>query len=369
MQGCGALNDAVAAPDPRVFCFSSAGNWETAREPLHRLWESVTPVHIEFMRPGLDAHFATLSDAELAAHEAEHRTSGAGLGLAFGSALAEATGRDIGLIAAAHGGTSLDQWSHERKNQGGHSLYGAMLQRIQMAGGNLRGVLWYQGESDADAQLAATYQARLSAWIADLRAEVGRPNLPVLLVQLGRYVAPPPPEPITPWDTVRAALSTLPESVPHTAATSAIDLGLDDGVHINTSGLIRLGRRLARLATELQNAPDQIAGPRIVSLKTAATPPGPGEVKLTSRNVSGGWLPRDHMSGFSVHDASGAPHPTLEIINVSRDAADATTIRILLSGPAATDVYIAYGLGFNPYCNVVDEADRPLCAFLPRAAN
>ncbi len=37
MQGYGLLREATP-PDPRVFNFSSAGTWETAQEPLHRLW-------------------------------------------------------------------------------------------------------------------------------------------------------------------------------------------------------------------------------------------------------------------------------------------------------------------------------------------
>jgi len=28
---------------------------------------------------------------------------------------------------------------------------------------------------------------------------------------------------------------------------------------------------------------------------------------------------------------------------------------------------IAYSLGLTPHCNVVDDADMPLCAFAPRA--
>ncbi|MCL4218335.1 MAG: hypothetical protein KJ052_15210, partial [Candidatus Hydrogenedentes bacterium] len=38
-------------------------------------------------------------------------TKGAGLGLPFAKAVAEATGRPIGLVPCAHGGTSMTQWS------------------------------------------------------------------------------------------------------------------------------------------------------------------------------------------------------------------------------------------------------------------
>ena len=40
----------------------------------------------------------------------------------------------------------------------------------------------------------------------------------------------------------------IAERVPNTAVVSSIDLELDDGIHISTSGQKRLGRRLARIA-------------------------------------------------------------------------------------------------------------------------
>ena len=49
MQGCGWL-EGVLQPDPRVWTFTSAGEWQIAAEPLHRLWESFTHVHQDFMR-------------------------------------------------------------------------------------------------------------------------------------------------------------------------------------------------------------------------------------------------------------------------------------------------------------------------------
>ncbi len=148
MSGVGELSRALP-PDERVRAFTSAGRWETAQEPLHRSWESFTPVHQALNRPGLPPEKQNWSDAELAAEEVRTRRFGTGLGLAFGKAMADATGRTIGLIPAAHGATSLEQWSPARKAEGGHSLYGAMLERIARAGGRLQGVLWYQGESDA----------------------------------------------------------------------------------------------------------------------------------------------------------------------------------------------------------------------------
>ncbi|RYG32452.1 MAG: hypothetical protein EOO01_34235, partial [Chitinophagaceae bacterium] len=79
-------------------------------------------------------------------------------------------------------------------------LYGAMLERIKLAGGTLRGVLWYQGESDADPVQSATYEERFESWVHALRADTGISDLPVIVVQLSRVVNDAPPESHQSWD-------------------------------------------------------------------------------------------------------------------------------------------------------------------------
>ena len=134
MQGYAWLDGALV-PDERVWSFTSAGAWGIAEEPLHRLWESFTPVHQEMMRLWLPEEEKGISDAENARRENESRKLGAGLGISFAAAMADELGTSIGLIPAAHGGASLDQWGPSIKDLGGRSLYGAMLERIEKAGG------------------------------------------------------------------------------------------------------------------------------------------------------------------------------------------------------------------------------------------
>src|ERR1700761_92616 len=131
MQGFGLLGEAAAAPpDPRVQSLSSAGIWEAAIDPLQRLWESYTPVHQALHRTALPAEDQRLSDAELGQREREQSRVGAGLGVAFGTRWADLTGASVGLVPAAHGGTSLEQWERGRDGldpTSPLSFYGAML--------------------------------------------------------------------------------------------------------------------------------------------------------------------------------------------------------------------------------------------------
>jgi len=354
MQGVGELAGALA-PSDRVWSFTSAGRWEIATEPLHRLWESFTPVHQDLLRPGLPPDCKHLRDAELAALDARDRKYGAGLGIAFGQAMATALGRPIGLLPCAHGGTSLEQWNPNRKNEGGRSLYGAMLERVQRAGGKLRGLLWYQGESEGWAVAESiSYQQRFVEWVTRLRADVGTPELPVLVVQIGRTTLDSPDA--RAWNQVQQTQSELPTRIPFVAVTSAIDLPLVDCIHLNATGLQRLGRRLARLAA------GSVSSPRFISACHHPEPPDRGLVQLTFTGVNGGWLPVDNMAGFDVLTANGQSHPTNHVINAFRDPATPGAIQVRVNVPLQPGEMLGYGHGLRPFCNVVDEADQPLCA-------
>jgi sialate O-acetylesterase len=363
MQGCGWL-EGVLPPDPRVWSFTTAGQWQIAEEPLHRLWESFTHVHQNFMRAGMPEADKQIGDAEWARRENETRKTGSGLGIAFGKALADATGKPIGLIPAAHGGTSMDQWSPKLKHMGGDSLYGGMLERIQRAGGKLRGILWYQGESDATTMdLARTYAQRFDEWIAAVRADTGIPDLPVIVVQIGRVVEPPDREGLwMGWDLVREALRTLPERMPNTAVTSAVDLPLVDLIHMNTASLIRLGRRMAKLALAGQQL-----GPQVTSVERFTAPAGLcNAIRVRFSGVTGGWLHTDNLRGFEVRVPDGQYRMPLYVINAWVDKANGTDVIVLLNREMEPDTQLGYGLGLNPVCEMTDAADMPLCSFLPQ---
>ena len=371
MEGVGLLRDAEP-PDPRVWSFSTAGRWQVAEEPLHRLWESYTPVHADIRRAALPEADRNLTDRQLAEREARERTKGAGLGIGFAKAMADHTGRAVGLLPCAHGGVSLDQWSERRKADGGASLYGSMLDRIRRSGseGRVRGLLWYQGESDSSYHLAATYGQRLARWIAAVRRDLDAPDLPVIVVQIGRLILPGQHPPLTAWDLIRQSLARVPDHVPHAACVTAIDLELSDLVHIDSAGLSRLGRRIARAARALAGETGVSAGPRPGAI-AEVPPPSPDvlEFRLDCRGVTGGWTPARHIGGFSVCDQDGRRLADFQLADAMRDPDEPTAIRLRVVGNIAGDrlpLRFAYGLGFDPYCNSVDEADMALPAFLPR---
>lgn len=366
MEGVGALAQALP-PNDAVFAFNSAGDWEVAQEPLHRLWESYTRVHRTMRRQNQPANRAELTDQQLAEEERRDRTNGVGPGLAFATAMVETLGRPVGLIPCAHGGTSLFQWSWEHREQGDNSLYGAMLDRINAAGGDLRGVLWYQGESDSNDRVnSRTYQQRLERWISEVRTDVMNPTLPVLIVQIARHVLPPgtPDERGRLWDEVREGQRRVAQTIPNVYTTTAVDLGLTDPIHIDSAAQHRLGRRLARIAAALEQGEVPVC-PDVTDIAIGTPDRGVGVLHVHCKGVTGGWAVNP-VHGFEILDASGHPHPRNFVVSAGPLPEDPATVEVRLGmQPNATD-RIAYGKGLDPCCNLVDEADMPLPAFAPR---
>jgi hypothetical protein len=202
--------------------------------------------------------------------------------------------------------------------------------------------------------------------VQQLRNDLGRDDLPIIVVQLGRYTSPVENTPVEKgWDQVRQAQYDLPDTVANTGVTSAVDLGLVDPIHINAYGLIRLGKRLARVALAMEGSTAS-AGPRVEKIEKVAAQPGYGAVKVICSGVTTGWQPQDHIAGFTIHNADGTPHAENRVYNAVPDKTHPSTITLHLNGEIGESDLIGYGQGVNPYCNAVDAADMPLCSFLRR---
>ena len=341
MEGVGDLTD-VEPPHPLVHSFQSREQWAPAEEPLHWLGESPRLIHHVLWGQPMPTELPPRDPA---------RVKGAGLGLTFARAMAEQTGVPVGLVPAAHGGTSMQQWEPSRKGQGGASLYGATLERVRAVGGKVAGILWYQGESDANPTDAALYEARMTALVQSFRADFQQLDLPFYYVQLGGFVTDPFPESVSGWNRVRESQRTWQETLPNVGMVSAIDCGLDDGIHIDTSGLKALGRRLAAAASG-QPAP---------ALRSAAFEPDRGWLRVSFDHVQGGLQAPGRPAGFSLRDPAGNELPL--IYKVTLDGSDAL---LKITDPARLPgASLWYGYGLAPYCNLTDSTGAAVPSFGP----
>ncbi len=354
MEGVGKLVD-VTPPDPRVMALGMDGKWARAEEPLHWLVDSPDPVHSG----------DPSTRAERSAKDHRTRESGAGLGLPFAVAMVEATGVPVGLVVCAHGGTSMEQWSPSKKGEGGKSLYGSMLRQVKLAGGKVKGVLWYQGESDANDKAAPVYAKTFADFIGAVRGDLDRPELPFYFVQIGRFVNEGDPKH---WNAIQDAQRKIPDELANTAVVPAVDLELDDLIHVGTPGLMRLGQRLANVALREQFGQMGASTPTLDRVSK-----GPGNtlvVKFKGVNRTDdegdvtGLLPERHVAGFSIRRADGKDVPLIYDAQVG-PSRDAVILKLSNRVPEGTSLW--YGWGRDPYCNLVDSLDMAVPVFGPIA--
>ncbi len=341
MEGVGDLVD-VETPSERVRSYQSREEWAVAEEPLHWLGESPRLVHHK------------IGGRETVPDEPDPRdmgrTKGAGLGLTFAKERLARTHVPVGLIPAAHGGTSMAQWDPALKGEGGASLYGATLERVRANGGTVAGILWYQGESDCCAEGAALYAQRMTALVQSFRDDLGQPDLPFYFVQIGGVVSDPDPAGIDGWNGIRETQRLWAKTLPHVSLVSAIDLGLDDSIHISTPDLKRLGRRLA----------DAADGISALALRDARLENNGLRVRIGFDHVRGGLVSAGRPAGFSLRLASGQ-----ELVRIYKTTLESDSAVLHLTEALPQGVNLWYGWGLNPYCNITDREDAAMPAFGP----
>ena len=221
MAGRGQLDEETAISSARVLKFTPENTWAPGTEPIH---------------------------------PAKRSGKGAGLAASFARSMADADPQvTIGLIPCAVGGTPLARWMK------GGDLYTQAVARTRtaLADGTLRGILWHQGERDAfEEETARSYGDRLAGMVADLRADLGAGEVPLVVGQLGEFL----PNPTHPGKyafskLVNEQLTALPGRVPSAAVAESAGLtARGDDLHFDTPSLRTFGVRYAAAMQRLQNS-------------------------------------------------------------------------------------------------------------------
>ncbi len=220
MAGRGDLAEEDKTPHPRILVFRTNQVWEVAVEPIHT------------DRPGVKF--------------------GVGPGFAFGKIMADKSPEaTIGLVPCAVGGTSLSRWV-----RGGDLYSNAVFRaKLTMTNGTLKGILWHQGENDAGSEHnAKTYGERLQKMIADIREDLGTPDLPFVVGEIGEFLYTRKDPTKTPFaKIVNEALIAIPEKVPNTACARSAGLNhKGDEVHFDAASQREFGQRYAAEMLRLQ---------------------------------------------------------------------------------------------------------------------
>ena len=369
MQGAGRTPDTLS--HQQIWMMNMDDKWRVARTPLHRIFESNAPAYqIAHYQLSGDPEKSMEKTRQFFREQAEksrrNPVGGVGPGLYFARHVFAATGRPIGLIPCALGGSTIDQWDPAGKIRGDSSLYGAMLNRIRSAGKeNIKGLVWYQGESEALLGQPETYETKLLNLIDSFRKDLDRPDLPVLIVQIGRLIHRDPVMAMH-WEAIRDIQLKVIDKRPNLYLTSGIDLELDDCAHISSQGNQRLGARLGELALthiyELPGHADQVE-PQSIELKKDPASGSP-YLLLHYKGVTGNLKAPGSPSAFEIRFGNDIRISHV-ISKIEMDPDDPAGLRLYLSAIPEETASLVCGPGINPYMNITDSADMPIPAFGP----
>ena len=352
MEGCGSMPQ-VSGRSPRVRCFYMDNHWDTAKEPLHDLSRAAAPVH----------------GGDPANPVKRNLLRGTGPGISFGLAMYEATGVPQGLIACAHGGTSMAQWDPAKRNLGGNSLYGAMYERVKMLGGSIAGVLWYQGCAEASSdQLAGMYKRSTMDLFKSFRRDFNNSQLPIVLAQLGPFIQQADESPEGQdrrWLQVRNAQYQIGLTMKNVACVPTIDLGLDDLIHLSNYSVDILGRRMADAMLFLKGKAEKTPPIKVKSISYSCDRMTSNAiVTVKFQNVIGKLTAAGLPDGFCMVTHEGNFHS-----NVVKTilAGDKAVIYTRLPLPLlVSNTQLAYGGVCQPHANITDESGRSVpCFVLP----
>ncbi len=209
----------------------------------------------------------------------------------------------------------------------------------------IRGVLWYQGESNSVvARTPATYQRLFRTLIEDWRNQWQIGDFPFLFVQLANFKSTPAED----WPTIREAQRKALE-LRNTAMTVTIDIGNPNDVH--PTDKLTVGHRMALTARALAYGESiEYSGP----LFRQVTPEG-NQLRVWFDHSAGLSVQGGSLTAFEVAGEDGAFSPAEARI-------EAGTV-VLTSPSVAMPVAARYGWANSPVCHLVNSAGLPASPF------
>ena len=281
------------------------------------------------------------------------------VGYYVGRELREVLGVPIGILNVSYGGSRIETWMSE-------GMLGYDEQDVELANGEperqptvawnkmmapllglpVRGVLWYQGESNADSEAdARAYGDLFQTMITGWRNALGDADLPFVWVQLPNFGAPQtvgqgaPPN-YNAWPILRQNQSRA-LALPNTGEVVTIETGQptsSGSVDIHPTNKEPVGERMALVVRDVAYGEDVVSGgPRYASNELLDD----GSVAISYTDLGTGLANADGtLNGFTVAGADGP--------FVWADA-EIDGDRVIVSSPSVPEpAAVRYAYQYNP---------------------
>ncbi|MGA8540301.1 MAG: sialate O-acetylesterase [Terriglobales bacterium] len=226
-------------------------------------------------------------------------------------------------------------------------LYGGMITPLEPY--SLRGVIWYQGESNA--LEAYQYRKLLPALIESWRGSWNQGDFPFLIVQLPNHGAIPEKPSESAWAELREAQFLTTKQIPNTEIAVTIDIGDPKNVHPHRKA--EVGQRLALLALgTTYKKPIVYSGPLYQSMTVERN-----KIRIRFKNTGSGMEARGGgpLIGFAIAGAD-------QDFRWAEAAIDGVSV-VVSSPEVLKPVAVRYAWGDSPRCNLFNKDGLPASPF------
>ena len=211
MAGRGWVEAQDTVPNKRVFSIDSEGRLLYAKEPLNLFEPSYA---------GLDC------------------------GVSFARSLLKEIPSKINILVihTAVGGSNIKQWIDDSTHRN-VKLLSNFKEKVAIAKkyGTIKGIIWHQGESDANSKRIPLYQKNLEILFDTFRTIIGNDQLPIIMGELGAFSKEPQA-----FESINTIIRNFQQGDAHTAFIKTSDLmHKGDSLHFNSAGQRIMGERYA----------------------------------------------------------------------------------------------------------------------------
>jgi sialate O-acetylesterase len=229
------------------------------------------------------------------------------------------------------------------------TIYNAMI--APLAPYTLRGVAWYQGESNTED--ARNYATLMTAWMADWRKRFEAPELPFLVVQLANYGAAVTAPAESGYAELREAQRAVVAGDRHAGLAVAIDIGERNDIH--PANKQEVGRRLARAARHVvYGEPVAPSGPVAKRASLSGK-----DIVVQFDDVQG------HLAAYGAREVTGFEvcASSAGTCQFAETSANGNTVRVDAPEGTTTLKRVRYCWADSPICTLYDESGLPAGPF------
>ncbi len=298
-----------------VSMFGLDGKWKTASHPLH------DQTGTEYSEYRLQTYYSPW--------------------LKFAEILSDTLGYPIGLIPASRGGVPISYFDETQDGR----LFKNIRSIYKKSGTGLKGIIWYQGETDVG---STTYKEEFSRLCGQFEDMLGK-TVPIFTVQINKQLYVPPAQTVAfhskKWAEFREIQRQIMCENANVYMIPVLDLNVGDTIHNTYYSDVAIANRMADMVlSKLYSRVGVCESPNIYKVVAESD----GSVTLYFKNVVDS-ITADHahfsLLPFVMYDGEKAFNLTGYECPVNN------TIKLKFSAPAKA--------GFKVGCS----AENPLCLF------